>query len=179
MFSSISTPSSSSGSNEGNSETSIFESNSFDCGGLCPKLTRMQRIYGFVGCFCAGWALALIGWFVLLGGTFSGNTDVRTFAVLYCMGNLIAISSSLFLMGPAHQCKRMFDKTRRITTCVYLGLIFLVMIIALAWQASGAVAVLIILMGCQMVAGVWYAASYIPFGRKIILSTLKGLCGVK
>eukprot|EP00968_Pinguiococcus_pyrenoidosus_P018830 scaffold1954_cov268-Pinguiococcus_pyrenoidosus.AAC.267 len=33
---------------------------------------------------------------------------VQTFAVLYTMGNVVALCSGLFLMGPGRQCDRMY-----------------------------------------------------------------------
>jgi hypothetical protein len=42
------------------------------------------------------------------------------FAVLYSIGNVVALSSTLFLMGPVNQLKRMFAPTRLIATIVML-----------------------------------------------------------
>ena len=46
------------------------------------------------------------------------TTDgIRNFAALYVLGNIIALCSTGFLVGPKNQCKKMFDKTRRYVPC--------------------------------------------------------------
>ncbi|NWR48291.1 SFT2B protein, partial [Regulus satrapa] len=42
------------------------------------------------------------------------------FAVFYTLGNIASIGSTLFLMGPMKQLKRMFEPTRLIATVVML-----------------------------------------------------------
>ena len=45
------------------------------------------RIIGFISCSAFGFVLSLIGTFILFGGT--SATNVRLFAVLYVLGNVI------------------------------------------------------------------------------------------
>ncbi|NWY37107.1 SFT2B protein, partial [Sylvia atricapilla] len=42
------------------------------------------------------------------------------FAVFYTLGNIASIGSTMFLMGPMKQLKRMFEPTRLIATIVML-----------------------------------------------------------
>lgn len=51
------------------------------------------------------------------------------FAVLYTLGNVCSLGSTLFLMGPVNQLKKMFAATRIIATIVML-------VRALDWSAS-------------------------------------------
>ncbi len=51
----------------------------------------------------------------------SGNP--APFAVMYSLGNILAISSSCFLYGPWTQIKQMFALTRIVTTSVYLSML--------------------------------------------------------
>ena len=48
--------------------------------------------------------------------------------MLYTAGTLIALASSMFLWGPAAQCKSWFDKTRRITAIIFFTMIVLVVV---------------------------------------------------
>ena len=41
------------------------------------------------------------------------------FAVCYSLGNLIALASTGFIVGPWRQCKNMFAGTRFVCTCVF------------------------------------------------------------
>jgi hypothetical protein len=66
----------------------------------------------------------------------------------------------------------MFDPTRLIATCVYLGSILLTLVAALVFK----VAALVILCGIvQYLAMIWYALSYVPFARQAVIGCLKGL----
>ncbi|MEE6520765.1 hypothetical protein FKM82_018709, partial [Ascaphus truei] len=44
----------------------------------------------------------------------------KLFAVFYTLGNIAALSSTCFLMGPVKQLKKMFEPTRLIATIVML-----------------------------------------------------------
>ncbi|KAG8506020.1 Vesicle transport protein SFT2A [Galemys pyrenaicus] len=45
---------------------------------------------------------------------------IKPFAVLYTLGNLAALASTCFLMGPVKQLKKMFEPTRLLATVVML-----------------------------------------------------------
>jgi len=134
-------------------------------------LTRTQRMYGFGFCFAIGWILTLCSAFAIT----SIATHPTRFAVLYCMGNVIALISTCFLFGPWSQIKNMFKPVRAIATIIYLGAIALTLYVAIAVQQPGPV---IICMIVQLLAMIWYCASYIPFGRQVITKCVGGIVGV-
>merc|ERR1711916_374356 len=78
---------------------------------MCPSLTYQQRVIGFCICFGFGYLLSFMGTLTLIGGI--NDKNIRNFAVLYILGNIIALTATGFLVGPRQQCKKMFAKTRR------------------------------------------------------------------
>lgn len=116
----------------------------------CPNLTYQQRIIGFISCCCFGYLLSFIGTVMLFSGgsTVSSacrldtslpaerkdsqfrrplyrercrlRSSRRPSAATRQVGNFIAISATLFLIGPRRQCQKMFDKTRRFSTIIWL-----------------------------------------------------------
>uniref|UniRef100_M4BCK2 Vesicle transport protein n=1 Tax=Hyaloperonospora arabidopsidis (strain Emoy2) TaxID=559515 RepID=M4BCK2_HYAAE len=69
-------------------------------------------------------------------------------------------TSSGFLVGPTQQVKLMLKPIRRIATIIYLAMIVVVVIVAVAVRQ------MIQLDWC--LAALWYSASYIPYGRKVL-----------
>ncbi|ROI15187.1 Vesicle transport protein SFT2A [Anabarilius grahami] len=51
---------------------------------------------------------------------FLPKAGIKLFAVFYTLGNIAAISSTCFLMGPFKQLKRMFEPTRLLATIMML-----------------------------------------------------------
>ncbi|XP_036801954.1 vesicle transport protein SFT2A isoform X1 [Oncorhynchus mykiss] len=78
-------------------------------------LSYGTRLKWFVICFVSGILCSILGTALL----FLPN-GTKLFAVFYTLGNLAALSSTCFLMGPVKQLKRMFEPTRLIATCVVL-----------------------------------------------------------
>ncbi|KAF0699323.1 Aste57867_10113 [Aphanomyces stellatus] len=138
-------------------EDSLSESS---CG--CKSLTKLQRLYGFVGCFALGYLINFLSTFALLGGSRNG----AKFGVLYSIGSLVSLCGSGFLAGPKEQVKSMFQPIRRIATCIYLGSIVLVLVVAITSPQLGLVVLFLAFM--QFCAAIWYNASYIPYGRQMI-----------
>lgn len=66
----------------------------------------------------------------LIGGPTENN--IRIFVALFVVGNVIAICSSGFLLGPRSQCRQMFHPTRRYTTLFYLATLIVVFSVAVA-----------------------------------------------
>ena len=60
------------------------------------------------------------------------TAGIRNFAALYVVGNIIALCSTGFLVGPKNQCKKMFDKTRRVSTALYIVMLIIVFACAIA-----------------------------------------------
>lgn len=138
------------------------------CASMCPKLTYSQRIMGFTGCTALGYVLALVGSLVLFGG-FS-NENIQLFIALYVMGNVVSLLATGFLCGPKQQCIKMWDPTRRFSTAFYLSMLIVVFAVAISKQN---IFLILFLLFIQYLSGIWYTASFIPFGRQMILGCLK------
>merc|ERR1740115_39611 len=82
----------------------------------CPSLTVKQRVQGCLSCFCVGVCTALLGWLSFWSG------HIVTYAVLYTLGNMIALCGTCFLFGPKRQARQMFAPCRRYTSMIYLGM---------------------------------------------------------
>uniref|UniRef100_A0A3Q1ETZ9 Vesicle transport protein n=1 Tax=Acanthochromis polyacanthus TaxID=80966 RepID=A0A3Q1ETZ9_9TELE len=74
------------------------------------------RLKGFVACFVVGAACTVLGVCVL----FIPRIGLTLFIVFYTFGNICALCSTMFLMGPVKQLKRMCDKTRALATTIML-----------------------------------------------------------
>lgn len=153
---------------------------------LCPSLSFKQRLYGCIGCFCVGIFLSIIGWFAWIGAraratprlpaqfsadraTSSAGGHIGTFGVTYTLGNIVSLCSTGFLIGPKRQCRQMSKARRRTATAIYLTMMLSTVVTALMDGPS-----ILILLFCflQWCALVWYIASYIPYGQKIISKCL-------
>lgn len=133
---------------------------------LCPSLTFQQRLWGCIYCAGVGIALTVLGFLLLWTGHIAG------FAVTYTLGNLVSIGSSCFLFGPKRQCKSMFAAKRALATSIYLCAMIVTLIVAFK---HGPFPIIIILIVTQWCALIWYLASYIPFGQKIIKKFVGGI----
>ena len=94
---------------------------------------------------------------------------VSAFAFVYTMGNLVSLAGTGFLFGPKRQCRQMSKARRRTATAIYLTMMLSTVVTALMDGPS-----ILILLFCflQWCALVWYIASYIPYGQKIISKCL-------
>jgi hypothetical protein len=59
------------------------------------------------------------------------NKAVRTFAILYVLGNIITLAATGFLLTPQSQWAKMWDPTRRYTTAFYLTMLVVVFCVAI------------------------------------------------
>ena len=94
---------------------------------LCKSLPLRTRLYGWFICICIGVVVSFFS-SSMISTISSGRIGLIKFTVLYAIGTCCAFGSSLFLWGPVKQCKSMFDKTRWIATCLYLGSITLIIV---------------------------------------------------
>ncbi|XP_030012226.1 vesicle transport protein SFT2A [Sphaeramia orbicularis] len=124
-------------------------------------LSYSTRLKWFVICFAAGILCSILGTALLFlpGG-------IKLFAVFYTLGNIAALSSTCFLMGPLKQLKRMFEPTRLIATIVMLLCLVLTLCAAFWWNKRGLAIIFCIL---QFLAMTWYSISYIPFARDAVM----------
>ena len=132
---------------------------------MCPKLTMRQRIAGYVAASGLGFLVAICGSLTLADGYTDEN--VLKFAMLYICGNMIALAASAFFKGPKKLHKAATHKTRRVGCAVWLGLMVSIFGLALLRCPVGIIVILLVL---ETGAGVWFSASFIPWGRKMIIT---------
>lgn len=132
----------------GNIITQVIDNNS---------LSWNTRVKGFIICFVLGFVMSFLGSVLL----FLPN-GLILFAVFYTFGNVLALSSTCFLMGPVNQCKKMFAKTRVIATIVMFLALIMTLIAAFVIHKK-ALALLMVVI--QFLAMTWYSLSYIPYAR--------------
>ncbi|XP_037080572.1 vesicle transport protein SFT2A-like [Pollicipes pollicipes] len=158
-----------SGSEANNADTSDAES-----GGIISQfvdtstLSWSTRVKGFVICFVAGVVCSMLGcaFFWLKHG-------IVIFCIFYTLGNIVALMSTCFLMGPMRQLKNMFAKTRMVATVVMLLSILLTIVAAiLDWKA-------LVLLFCiiEFLAMTWYSISYIPYARDACIKWFESCLG--
>ncbi|KAM8947086.1 vesicle transport protein SFT2A [Pelodytes ibericus] len=124
------------------------------------SLSFGTRVKWFAICFVCGIGFSILGSVLLWvpNGT-------KLFAVFYTLGNIAALSSTCFLMGPVKQLKKMFEPTRLIATIVML-LCLICTLCAVFWWNKKPLALLFCVL--QFLAMTWYSLSYIPFARDAI-----------
>ncbi|CAG0882982.1 unnamed protein product [Darwinula stevensoni] len=134
-------------------------------------LSWSTRVKGFIACFILGWVISLLGVVVMF---ISGGTNLLGFALLYTFGNVVALSSTFFLMGPWNQLKKMFAATRAVATVVMLVALILTLLAAIWWKNKGLVILFLII---QFFSMLWYSLSYIPFARDAVLKCFGSCLG--
>nr|XP_045012838.1 vesicle transport protein SFT2B [Jaculus jaculus] len=125
------------------------------------SLSWDTRIKGFIACFALGILCSLLGTCLL----WVPRKSLQLFAVFYTIGNILSIGSTIFLMGPLNQLKRMFAPTRLIATILVLVCFALTLCSALWWHKKGLSLIFCIL---QSLALTWYSLSFIPFARDAV-----------
>ncbi|XP_064266122.1 vesicle transport protein SFT2B isoform X1 [Passer domesticus] len=134
------------------------------------------RVKGFIACFAIGCLCSILGSCLL----WIPKKGLVLFAVFYTLGNIASIGSTMFLMGPMKQLKRMFEPTRLIATIVmlYTGfflslqlscLLLLCLILTLCsafWWCKAGLALLFCIL--QFFAMAWYSISFIPYARDAV-----------
>lgn len=125
-------------------------------------LSWKNRLIGFGCCFAFGLLLTFISIPMLW------TMQVTKFAVLYSVGSVVSILSTLFLMGPVKQFQRMLEEKRILATIVYIGAIGATLAVAFTTHNAGACLILLVVQICAMV---WYVLTWIPGGQAM----LKGL----
>ncbi|XP_043097271.1 SFT2 domain containing 2a [Puntigrus tetrazona] len=127
------------------------------------------RVKGFLVCMVIGVVFTILGVCCL----FIPKIGVILFIVFYTFGNICSLVSTMFLMGPVKQLKRMCDKTRAFATVVMLTCLVLTLCAAFWWKIFALTLLFVIL---QVFAFAWYSLSYIPFARDAILKFFSMLC---
>jgi hypothetical protein len=126
-------------------------------------LSKKTRIIGFASCLSLGLFFSLLSfWFI---------AKPTSFALLYTLGNVVAVLSTGFLVGFKRQAKAAFARKRVIATVLFLGaMIGTLLAIFLIKTGGWIVAIFCIIV--QFCALVWYTASYIPFAQSAISSAV-------
>jgi len=123
----------------------------------CLNLTYTQRVWGFGICFTLGMIISFMSSFLVL--------NPAKFALPYSVGNVLSIASTGFLVGPKRQCKYACAKTRIVAFLLFIGAIICTLISALVLKKA-LLAFLFVIV--QFFAGLWYTASYVPYGREML-----------
>ncbi|CAL4966054.1 unnamed protein product [Urochloa decumbens] len=131
---------------------------------LC-SLSPLQRIYAFAACLVAGLALMILSFIVF--------ARPIKFAVMFTFGNMLAVGSTAFVMGPQKQLRMMFDPVRLYATAIYVGCVVLALIFAL-WLHDKLLTLIAVI--CEICALFWYSLSYIPFARRMVSDLMVKLC---
>uniref|UniRef100_A0A8B9I572 Vesicle transport protein n=1 Tax=Anser brachyrhynchus TaxID=132585 RepID=A0A8B9I572_9AVES len=118
-------------------------------------LSFSTRVKWFAICFIAGVVCSILG-----TGLLWLPKGIKLFAVFYTLGNISALASTCFLMGPLKQLKTMFEPKRLVATVVML--VNTLFFLASSWNKKGLALLFCIL---QFLAMTWYSLSYIPFAR--------------
>ena len=146
-------------SSSGDGSSSDFSGVSSIMGGgedsepMCPEMSYTNRMYGFASCFVIGWCISALAVFAISSG------NAGDFAALYTLGNLCAMSSTGFLIGPKRQCKNMWKPVRIVATCMYLGMIGVTLGVAFGLEGEpGAVPLVLLCVAIQCCAAIWYSA---------------------
>ncbi|XP_046667319.1 vesicle transport protein SFT2B isoform X2 [Homalodisca vitripennis] len=128
-------------------------------------LSWSTRIKCFAFCFILGILLSMLASLSLFL-----HRGWAQFAVLYTFGNIVSMLSTLFLMGPVNQVKKMFAPTRVVATIVVIVMIVLTLVSGF-WIKNAGLAFLFIIM--QWMAMTWYSLSYIPYARDAVKKTVE------
>ncbi|XP_069020375.1 vesicle transport protein SFT2B-like [Embiotoca jacksoni] len=126
------------------------------------------RMRGFAVCFVLGAFCSIMGTCLL----WIPGAGLAVFAVLYSVGNVCALASTMFLIGPCRQLKTMCAKERALATVLMLVCLVLTLCAAFWWKNNGLALLFCVL---QFLAFTWYGLSYIPFARDAVIK-LFSLC---
>ncbi|KAL9662588.1 hypothetical protein QQ045_027421 [Rhodiola kirilowii] len=137
---------------------------SLESDGIC-SLSTMQRLYAFAACILGGVVLMFLSLIVF--------AKPIKFAILFSFGNILAVGSTAFLLGPVEQVRMMFDPVRMYATVIYIGSVAVALICAL-WIHSKILTIVAII--CEVCALIWYSLSYIPFARRAVSQLMVRLC---
>ncbi|URE46995.1 Got1/Sft2-like family [Musa troglodytarum] len=111
--------------------------------GSC-SLSPLQRLYGFAASLVVGLAFMLLSLVVFY--------KPIKFAIMFTFGNILAVGSTAFLIGPVQQARMMLDPVRIYATAVYVGSVILALLCAL-WIHSKVLTLIAIIS--EICALVW------------------------
>jgi len=107
-----------------------------------------------------------------------GKKSIKKFTTIYCLGNIIIIAATGFLIGFFKQFKLMCKATRWIASTIYLTSLIGCIFVSLFMPSNPLKNLtLLSLIIIQLPSYIWYCLSYIPFGRKIMRKICRGCIG--
>ncbi|KAI4310846.1 hypothetical protein MLD38_035794 [Melastoma candidum] len=120
-------------------------------------LTTQQRLYGFAICLVSGITCTLLSMLVFF--------HPIKFGITFTFGNLMALGSTAFLIGPKRQFNMMLDPVRIYATAIYIASMIIALFCALYVRNKLLTLLSVIL---EFGALIWYSLSYIPFARSMV-----------
>mmetsp|Transcript_17675 Transcript_17675/g.24719 ORF Transcript_17675/g.24719 Transcript_17675/m.24719 type:complete len:173 (-) Transcript_17675:90-608(-) len=138
----------------------------------CPKLSLKTRVTLWGICYGIGVFLSFLGGLFVLKIT----TQPEIFATLYTSGNIISMSGTTFLWGPCAQCRKMWDSERWLATTIFLVSMVVTLLCAFLVPVPYNVVAVLFALVFQFCALIWYSASFIPCGRKILKNIMVKVC---
>jgi len=141
-------------------QTQMFEG---DSAFAFLKLSRTQRLYGFIACLAIGFVLSILGAALLF------LQLILSFAFMFVLGTIVSLIGTGFLIGFFQQLKLMFKPVRVIATVVFLGSIAMVFVAAFVLRNE---LLCIIMVIVEYLAFSWYTLSYIPYARDAVLKVI-------
>ena len=130
-----------------------------------PLSRHPKRLIGFATCLSIGILFGALGSLFVL-------VSPRKFAALYTLSNILSLSATCFLVGPAKQARSMCAPSRAPAAVAYLGSLCLTLVAALRWRS---LILTVAFLAVQVCALAWYALSYIPYARGLASSAV-GRC---
>ncbi|KAG5382003.1 hypothetical protein IGI04_033473 [Brassica rapa subsp. trilocularis] len=130
---------------------------------------KKQRFYGFAICLSAGLTCTLLSMLVFFNPV--------KFGITFTLGNLMALGSTAFLIGPQRQVTMMLDPARIYATALYLASIIIALRIgnfqSIVEEEEVVRNKLLTLLAIilEFSGLIWYAKyslSYIPFARAMV-----------
>ncbi|XXG60639.1 hypothetical protein AAC387_Pa04g2494 [Persea americana] len=138
-------------------EEAVAESSLIDDFNRQCTLTMKQRLFGFATCLVAGLSCTLLSMLVFF--------NPIKFGITFTFGNLLALGSTAFLIGPKRQVTMMLDPVRIYATAIYIASMIIALFCAFYVHNKLLTLLAIIL---EFGALVWYGLSYIPFARSMV-----------
>ncbi|KAK8914579.1 hypothetical protein KSP39_PZI024356 [Platanthera zijinensis] len=107
------------------------------------SLSPLQKLYAFALCFVAGVTFMLLSLIVF--------ARPIKFAVLFSLGNLLAVGSTAFLIGPVQQTRMMLDPVRVYATAVYITTVILALVCAILIHSKVLTLIAMVIEICALI----------------------------
>jgi hypothetical protein len=125
----------------------------YTCFEFLPSLSLRERLLGCGTCMICGYLLSF-GSFMRFTDLVGGNPVPLVVSIT--IGNVLTLCGTCFLTGPSGQVRRMWHETRRMATIVYLGSLFLTLLLLVTPKHRGKGFLLFCVLCFQEVASTWY-----------------------